>query len=64
MRRPRRTLKTTTAAEKRVPVLMVVPAPEYATPWDEPARDWGRRGYGLLPAIRKAFRREKLLGTW
>jgi hypothetical protein len=35
----------------------------YATPWDEPARYWGH-GHGPLWASRKAYRREKLLGTW
>ena len=35
----------------------------YETPWDEPTRYWGH-GHGPLRASRKAYRREKLLGTW
>ena len=37
---------------------------KHATPWDEPERDWGKRGGGPVRIFRKAFRREKLLGTW
>lgn len=36
----------------------------HATPWDEPSRDWGRRGYGPVRAMRKTYRREVLFGTW
>lgn len=36
---------------------------QYATPWDDLPREWGR-GHGPIWSLRKAFRREKLLGTW
>lgn len=45
------------------PALLGLAGDKYATPWDEPARYWGR-GHGPLWAKRKAYRREKLLGTW
>ena len=36
-----------------------------ATPWDEPARYWGHaHAHGPLWASCKAYRREKMLGTW
>lgn len=37
---------------------------EHATPWDEPAYDWGRRGYGQLRVIAKACVRDRFYGTW
>jgi len=36
---------------------------QHATPWDDLPREWGR-GHGPMWVLRKAYRREKLLGTW
>lgn len=36
---------------------------QHATPWDDLPREWGRKDRPMW-ALRKAFRREKLLGTW
>jgi hypothetical protein len=35
-----------------------------STPWDEPARDWGPRRDDPLWGMRKAFERDRMLGTW
>lgn len=68
MRPPKKAAK---AARERLAVseaILARPTPvlagdKQATPWDEPARDWGRRGYGQLRAITKAFRRDRFHGT-
>lgn len=65
MRFPKRTVKSAMDACQTIsrPAWHYPLGDGYATPWDEPARDWGR-GHGPLRAVRKMFRREKLLGTW
>lgn len=35
-----------------------------STPWDEPELDWGPRRDDPLWGVRKAFNRERRLGTW
>lgn len=54
----------TTSEAAWEPVLRVLEADKHTTPWDEPERDWGRRGDSPVRIFRKTFRREKLLGTW
>jgi hypothetical protein len=53
------------AASKAIlePAARVLSGDEHATPWDEPSRDWGRRGYGQLRVITKAYRRDRFYGT-
>ena len=65
-----RQLKKATKAYRRhladsEPVLRAPASDPYSTPWDEPTRYWGHaHAHGPLRASRKAYHREKLLGTW
>ena len=72
MRASKRALAATVGAAKDSAASEDLPKPVpsgpqgdgHVTPWDEPARDWGPRRDNPLWAVRKMFRRERLLGTW
>lgn len=52
------------AAPPKEPARRGIAGGARATPWDEPSCDWGKRGYGQVRAITKAYLRDRYYGTW